>query len=149
MTKYFKLAFASLIVIALLGCFAARVNAGPHWRGEFTVTRPVQWGQMVLPAGNYSFELNPSDAGLRASELVIVRAGIRNLGLAVPLVADKNCQTCKKSFLLVERHGRRAYVLSLNLPGYRATFPVIRSKRAAEEEMAEAHLTEQIPITAN
>ncbi len=144
MSTFMKIGKAGLVVAALL-FMAATSNAQAPRNGKFTLTGPVQWGKMVLPAGHYSLDLEQ----LMARRVVLVREGTRGIGFAGAIEAGSNCQKCQKGVLLIQRQNGKAYVQSLNLLGYHATFFVPRSKRAAEGEIAKGDSFERIPISAD
>jgi hypothetical protein len=144
MVTFMKIVRAGLVVAAVL-CVAATSNAQAPRNGKFTLTDPVQWGKMVLPPGHYSLDLEQ----LMARRVVFVREGSRGIGFALASEATSNCQKCQKGVLLIHRQNGTAYVQSLHLLGYRATFIVPPSKRAAEEEIAKGDSFERIPISAD
>ena len=60
-----KANFTRILAIAALGLIAATVSAMPAsaqaaFKGSFTLTSDVRWGQANLPAGDYTFTLESS-----------------------------------------------------------------------------------------
>ena len=58
LNRSFKLV-APLGLALLAGCFTANLaSAQEAYRGKFTLPVEAQWGQLVLPPGEYSFTLD-------------------------------------------------------------------------------------------
>lgn len=96
---------------------AARANAqglsSTHFRGTFTLPFEVQWGEMALPAGEYTLSYGfLSPAG---SSLVAV-AGIMEgnpRGWIIPVPGGNTKAT--ENYLVIVRNGDSGYVRALEL----------------------------------
>ncbi len=62
MTSSKKLSRISVLLLSLISSFTFPSNAGaqPVTAGRFTLSSPVKWGSVMLPAGEYTFAVEDS-----------------------------------------------------------------------------------------
>jgi hypothetical protein len=82
--RTFCMAKTLILTVVALCCSAGLATAQSAARGEFTLPSEVRWGQAVLPAGHYSFDLRSQ----HAPELIQVRGGGKNVLIMAQGKAD-------------------------------------------------------------
>jgi hypothetical protein len=93
-----------LLLAVLAAGLSASLASAQEYKGKFTLPFEASWGQAVLPAGDYSFRVNPSQEPCVA----VISQG----GRAVALIATSD--TTKG-----EVAGSRALIAVANEGGYR------------------------------
>jgi hypothetical protein len=132
---------AKLLLGVLLATFVftAAANAQPSFQGKFTLPYEVQWNHAVLPAGEYSIEV---DAKGRPAILHSVSTGNSAL-TSSPVIADREKGA---AHLTVTIQGNERKVRSVNLPqiGMSLVFdPLTKSER---EMFAKAGQMDNVPV---
>jgi hypothetical protein len=148
----------SMMVFALSATGAkAQSLTRTNFAGTFTISHEAQWGNMTLPAGNYSLRygvLNNIDF------LVEVRGMTKGSPHGVIRVAGRDDASASKSALVCVREGGTLIVRKLEMPtiGTTAEFTMPHGARLVARnakhngytQLAEAPmLIEQIPVTFN
>lgn len=95
-----------LIFTSLAVCFSAAVLSAREWQASFSLPFEARWGNITLPAGDYSVHFNTNDAG---SGFVLLGQGTRKIGFVGVLNAETP-STPAKSQLLIVREGSMATV---------------------------------------
>ena len=99
-------------VLALMTvCFGAGLANAQEVKGTFELPFEVHWGQAVLAPGAYSFRLNFE--GAAPDTTVVVRD--EDKSQTIILASTRERKTSKTNALMVERHGNRGIVHSLQL----------------------------------
>jgi len=114
-----KTNFTRILVIAALGLIAATVSAMPAsaqdaFKGSFTLTSDVRWGQASLPAGDYTFTLQSSAMPAR-----IVVKGANGSQFVITSSMDVKSIDAPSNLTVVRRNGEsrinRLYLADLHL----------------------------------
>jgi hypothetical protein len=95
-----KWLFAAISVLALFPASAVASAAS----GKFTLTREVHWGNVVLPAGDYTYSLEH-----RGSPVLLLRAASGAPGFIVMARTIDSVATESDS-LVLQRHGDEWFV---------------------------------------
>ena len=93
-----------LIFTCLAVCFSAALLSAEDWRTTFSLPFETQWGETVLPAGDYCLRFK--DAGYKPMQL---EQGTRFIDY-LPVLTNETPRTPAKSQLLIVRDGKRATV---------------------------------------
>jgi len=132
---------AKLILAVLFAtcAFTAAANAQPSFEGKFTLPYEVHWNHAVLPAGEYSIELDAKGmpAVLRST------SGGTSVNTSSPIVADLEKGAAR---LTVTIQGNERRVRSVNLPkiGKSLIFdPLTETER---EMFAKAGQIDSVPV---
>jgi len=107
-----SLRLVKFAVLALLtACFGANLAQAQTLQGKFNLPFEVQWGQAVLPPGNYSFTVSTGTAF--PGHTVFVRGENNTASIITsPIHVDSHSG---KNELIVERHGESRAVRELRL----------------------------------
>ena len=114
-----KTNFTRILAIAVLGFIAATVSAMPAsaqaaFKGSFTLTSDVRWGQANLPAGDYTFTLQSSAMPAR----IVVR-GANGSQFVITSSMDVKSIDAPSNLTVVRRNGEsrinRLYLADLHL----------------------------------
>lgn len=132
---------AKLILGALFATcvFTAAANAQPSFEGKFTLPYEVHWNHVVLPAGEYSIQLDAQ--GMPA----VVRSTStgNSVNTYTPILADREKGAAR---LTVTIRGNERRVRSVNLPeiGMSLIFdPLTKTER---EMFAKAGQIDAVPV---
>ena len=104
------------VLAMLTACFGANLAHAQTLQGKFTLPFEVQWGQAVLPPGNYSFTLNSGvdpDSTTTCPYAVLVRGEDHTASIIVSRIGDYSFSG--KNELIIERYGDRGAVRALRL----------------------------------
>jgi len=138
-----SLRLVKFAVLALVtACFGASLANAQEVQGTFNLPFEVNWGQAVLPPGNYS--ITPDSAPGFPAHTVSIRGENNMACIIMPLVLDHSVSG--KSALIVERHGDSGTVRALRLPdaGLVIYYPAAKAKR---QILAQAPaLIQRLPI---
>ena len=93
-----------LIFTGLAVCFSAALLSAEDWRATFSLPFETQWGETVLPAGDYCLRFK--DAGYKPMQL---EQGTRFIAF-LPVSTNETPRTPAKSQLLMVREGQKATV---------------------------------------
>jgi hypothetical protein len=109
-----KANFSRILAIATLGFIAicasaSAASAQSVFKGTFTLPEDVQWGNALLPAGDYSFSLKSASAPAQ-----ITLNGPNGGAFILASVTDKR-EEGDSSNLTIERRGRTHYVHTMYL----------------------------------
>lgn len=109
-------------VIAFGIIAAANLNAAPA-QGRFNLPFDVQWGNLALPSGDYTFSLNH----LTSTGTIVVYRGAKAVGFVHPEILENMQNQGKAPVLLCIRHDGKVTVRALRLPNVGTlVFPVSR-----------------------
>jgi hypothetical protein len=100
-----KTNFTRILAIAALGLITATVSAMPAsaqaaFKGSFTLTSDVRWGQANLPAGDYTFTLQSSAMPAR-----IVVSGANGSQFVLTSWTDVKSIDAPSNLQIVRRNG--------------------------------------------
>jgi hypothetical protein len=118
--------------------FVAAANA-QTFSGRFTLPFEAHWGKIVLPAGNYTINLDS-----RYNVALLRTANGRAVGFApIPIVStsDKGATA-----LLVMIRGDQRIIRSLNLPASGVTLVYPPATDAEREMLAKADQVQAVPV---
>lgn len=132
---------SSLVLALLASCLSAGMARAQEMQGKFTLPFDARWGQATLPAGDYSFTVDQSQA---AAKVVLAgekaRAIIRAQGYD-PKEMDSS------ALVLAKNHGvNTVRELKLAELGVVLYFTPSRPHQTAAEEK---QIAKAIPITPN
>jgi hypothetical protein len=119
--------------------FTVAAKAQPSFEGKFTLPYEVHWNHAVLPAGEYSIEL---DAKGMPAVLHSTSSG-KSVNTAIPILADGEKGAAR---LTITIRGNERKVRSVNLPqiGKSMVFePLTKTER---EEYAKAGQIDTVPV---
>ena len=111
--------FTRILAIAALGLIAVCASANPAsaqdaFKGSFTLTSDVRWGQASLPAGDYTFTLES-----RAMPARIVVSGANGSQFVITSLMDVKSIDAPSNLQVVRRNGEsrinRLYLADLHL----------------------------------
>jgi len=111
--------FTRILAIAALGLIAVCASANPAsaqdaFKGSFTLTSDVRWGQASLPAGDYTFTLQSSAMPAR-----IVVKGANGSQFVITSSMDVKSIDAPSNLTVVRRNGEsrinRLYLADLHL----------------------------------
>jgi len=140
----FQLAvFAGLLLAACL--FASLARAQSDFQGKFTLPHETQWGQAVLPAGDYLLAF--THAG--PFPLLVIRDAQSSLVVAYESINIRESSAWGQSGLLVGRQGTQRVVYSLRIAELGETFVYERpvyQRIPAQGGAVEARQTQNIPV---
>jgi hypothetical protein len=121
--------------------FTAAANAQPSFEGKFTLPYEVHWNHAVLPAGEYSIQV---DAKGMPTVVTSTRTGNSAL-TGAPILADQEKGPAR---LIVTIQGNERRVRSMNLPQIGKSL-VFEPLTATEREMfAKAGQIDAVPVLA-
>jgi hypothetical protein len=132
---------AKLILGVLFATFAftAAANAQPSFQGKFTLPYEVQWNHAVLPAGEYSIDL---EAKGRAAILHSISTGNTVL-TGLPIAADSEKGAAR---LTVTMRGNERKVRSVNLPQIGMSLVFDPLTKSEHEMFAKAGQIDTVPV---
>jgi hypothetical protein len=143
LNRSFKLV-APLALALLAGCFTANLaSAQDAWKGTFTLPFEARWGQIVLPAGEYSFTL---DHALVGSIVTIQAETGQTLGF-VQTQGIYDRQTFDRSELILVRSGGNYTIRALRLAELGLTLEYSVPKTEKQLITQAPRLLERIPVT--
>jgi hypothetical protein len=114
------------VLAMLTACFGANLAHAQTLQGKFNLPFEVQWGQAVLPPGDYSFTLTSDGT---AYNFVVVH-GEGNMTKII-LSHYPDSRFSGKSALVVERYAQRGAVRQLRLAeaGLVFSYPVTKAEQ--------------------
>ena len=126
-------------VVLLATCaFAATANA-QSFSGKFTLSSETHWGKNVLPAGNYTINMDA-----RTNVALVRSADGNTVGFTpIPITAssDKGATA-----LTVMVRGNERIVRSLNLPTHGVSLIYQPATNAEREILAKADQVQSVPV---
>jgi len=108
--------------------------------GDFTLSSETRWGNAILPAGHYTFELDVTN------DLITVRG--QNRAVMVMSWHDTDNHLDSSALILVSRGGKRT-VRALRLAQEKKVFFYTAPKETTKQLEQEAVLIERVPVTIN
>jgi len=107
-----KLVYAALLAVSAMSLTSNLAAAQERAHGKFTLTHNVNWGNAVVPAGDYEFSYDPyqTSAVLTLTKLSGTRTGFM---LLVTNFADSKPSDSNQ--LLLESIGDGSYVSAMQL----------------------------------
>ena len=126
------------VLIATLA-FGAAAKAQPVYEGKFVLPHEVRWNHAVLPAGEYSIQIDST------REPVVLRSASTNESYyaSVPIMADTEKGAAR---LNITNLGNESRVRSMNVPQIGKTL-IFDPLTATEKEMlAKAGQNSTVPI---
>jgi hypothetical protein len=145
-----ELLIPSFVIAILVICFAAGILSAhePERKGRtFSLPSETRWGNVVLPAGDYSFSLGTAGDFYTVT---VMRNGMETVARIIPLPPEERKSPAKSQLLLV-REGKKATVHILYLAdiGTEFHFKVPDSYEVYTRLMARAFgpiVVERIPV---
>jgi hypothetical protein len=135
-TTILKLSLGILVAACLL---ATPASANPLFKGTFTLTNVVHWGQAALPPGEYSLVLDQE-----TRTIVICDAGNHVVARQAATISPDPQSGDSK--LLISVSGNRRAVYSMRVAGYGEVFLSANQSAASRRAADEAGSEEAIPI---
>ncbi len=134
---------APLAFALLAGCFTAnRANSQEIYRGSFTLPVEAQWGNVVLPPGEYSFTL---DHGTAAGKVTIQGESGQTLGFILnQAVYDR--QTFDRSELVLALSGGNYTIRAVRMADLGVTLEYSAPKTGKQQIVQGPQLLERIPV---
>jgi len=140
-----SLSMIQLLTLGLLVCFlwAGVANAAPIYRGKFTLSSAVRWGQTVINAGEY--RLRFQDVGARTFAVIQDAKSGKDVAM---LPAKSVGEAQGGSALLIAYDGNQPVVQSLRLAELGQAFTYELPRIHGTKGVEEAHRTQTLPIVA-
>ncbi|HXH51113.1 MAG TPA: hypothetical protein VNM47_17375 [Terriglobia bacterium] len=146
------------VVLFALGATGAKAQAlaNPDFAGTFTLSNNAQWGNVALPAGNYTLRYG----SLYGSRFVEVRGTEKGSPHGVIRVEGSGQSSASKSVLVCAREGDTLIVRALDMAGVNKSVNFVtphgtklvanNGKHNGYTQLAEAPmLIQRIPVTLN
>jgi hypothetical protein len=125
----------------LATALSAGLLSAEDLKGTFTLPFEVRWGTAILPAGDYSFQLDNSNY------IVTIRGENQAAMVLSPSRRDDN--QSGSSALIVVRHGKRGTVRALRLPEQNVVF-TYPARKGEPPMLAQApELIQRIPVVVS
>lgn len=142
MTTNRSLSLVNTLVLlgAALCSSASLASAQSAIKGEFTLPTEVRWGQAVLPAGQYSFDLQ----SIRAPEVIHVRGEGKNV--LVMASGESALPSTTDSALVLAQNGATNVVRSLRLAPLGMTLHYTPHKGEVQSVAMATGSTQRIPV---
>ncbi len=132
--------------VLLVAAMALLASAGSAWaedyRGEFTLPSPTQWGSAVLPAGTYSFTMNPE----KAPYMLKLQRGLETAVFIAPAGKTPLKRATGASSLTAIRRGGKLRIQSLFLANEGVVFDFNLPKGEASVVAEKPELIQRIPV---
>jgi hypothetical protein len=109
-SQSFNLVKVMLLAVLAAGLSTGLASAQNVIRGKFTLPFEARWGADVLPAGDYTFDLNVA----KQPCIVTVRQGDRSMALAMANFVERGA-TSGHSALITVRTGGKYQIWTLHL----------------------------------
>jgi hypothetical protein len=104
--------FVKVVLLAVLAAgLSASLASAQDWQGTFTLPFEARWGLATLPAGEYSFQLDP----YVSPYTVTIRGAGRSALVMARYASDRKLSD--NSQLLIVRSGGKAQIHALQLVG--------------------------------
>jgi hypothetical protein len=121
--------------------FSAAANAQPTFEGKFVLPHEVRWNHAVLPAGEYSIQLESVGA-----PVVLYSANTgRSFNTSAPMIADAQKGATR---LNITNFGNERRVRSLNLPQIGKSLVFEPLTKTEKEMLAKAGQNDSVPVIA-
>lgn len=134
-----KLLFGAVLMLVVLAV-PARPQAYLS-SGTFSLPFDAQWGSVKLPAGTYSFDVEDAIH----SHQVLVRQGIRYVGIVPQSEFSDDNKTNLQASLLCVRHGSSFSVRALRLPEI-GTYYYATPKQKNQTVAQKPELIQDVPV---
>jgi hypothetical protein len=131
----------------MLSIFVAplRAQSSPDYSGKFTLTHETQWGDTMIPAGNYTLAVE------NAGRVLVIRNADTRKGVAVELGQGTMGSRSETSEIRIAVRGNQQAVTGVEIASfgevYSRVHPFPKSRRQAEEEATTQ--TETIELAQN
>jgi len=140
-TRSFNLARV-LLLAALAAGLNASLASAQDYKGTFTLPFEARWGAAVLPAGDYSFTVDPYSTVCIAK----ISQGTRYLGM-VMATGRLEQETGGSSALTAVRSGGKYRITALRLAEDGVIFSYLPPKAERQQFMAQApQLIRRVPV---
>jgi hypothetical protein len=126
----------ALVVAALVTAASATECVG-----YFTLTSETRWGDAILPAGHYTFELDGTN------DLITIRSQKRTIMVMAWYDDDITAKDVGSSALILVSRGGKRTVRSLRLTPVKKVFFYPVPKEATKQIAQELVLIERVPLT--
>jgi len=127
-------ATAKLFLGIVLGvCFLApAAHANATFKGTFTVTKPLHWGQATLPPGQYWLVLEDS------SSRILISDAHTGKNVVIDVARPSNDGDSDDSKLFIAIHGDQRVVYSVRLAGFGEVFRTVHPSAGRGNRIEEA-----------
>jgi len=136
-----RFTLSSLVLALLASCLGAGMARAQEMKGKFTLPFDARWGQATLPAGEYSFTVDQSQASAR-----VVLSGYRTAAIIHAQGYNPKSADSSALVLVSDRGMNTVRELKLAELGVVLYFTPSRPHQTAAEERQIARV---IPITPN
>lgn len=133
-----KFAYAAVLTLSALN-FAPSLASAQDEGGKFTLPHEVQWQNVVVPAGDYRFSLQPMGPSEMLTLTKISGKPASFMLYARDIAAEADSETAR---LVIESKFGKSYVSAMDLPQFEVTLhfaaPANSGKEVAEIRTASA-----------
>ncbi|MGA8366627.1 MAG: hypothetical protein WB716_04875 [Candidatus Acidiferrales bacterium] len=136
---YATMLMLSLGILAAACLLATPASANPMYKGTFTLTNVVHWGQTVIPPGEYTITLDQ-----QTRTVVICDAGNHVVARQTATISPDSQTSDSK--LLIYANGDQRAVYSMRLAGFGEIFVSGRQAAASRRAAEETGNQEAVPI---
>jgi hypothetical protein len=149
--KLMKSVFTRTVITALFGALAfAGVASAQHknYSGKFTLPVAARWGNVVLPAGDYTFTLESGSSSSTENLTLISDARRSYVGRVMPIVTTENHQLHGNDCLVLGQNSETTVVQELRLASAGIDITYAPSTRRGKRQAEEAQMKlAQIEVT--
>jgi hypothetical protein len=126
------------VFLLATSAFAVAANAQP-FSGNFTLPFETHWGKNVLPAGDYTINLNS------LTNVAVVRSADGKTARFTPIPITTSSDKGPTALLVMVR-GNERIVRSLNLPANGISLIYVPATAAEREMLAKAAEVQAVPV---
>lgn len=126
------------VVLLTTSAFAASANA-QSFSGKFTLPSETHWGKSVLPAGDYTINLNS------LTNVAVVQSADGKNARFMPIPITTSSHKGPTALLVMVR-GNERIVRSLNLPSNGISLIYTPATAAEREMLAKAEQVQAVPV---
>lgn len=118
MTTIRKFVYAAVLAVSALSLTSNLAAAQETAHGRFTLTHNVNWGNAVVPAGDYEFSYDPYQT---SAVLTLTKFSSTRAGFMLLVTCFEDSKSSDSNQLLLESIGDGSYVSAMQLADFGMT----------------------------